>query len=260
MELLKFAALSSYPRMKHFISTRKGGFSQAPFDELNLALHVGDDKQNVINNRKALAKGVKMKPSELVYLRQTHSCRIKHVMTKHRGRGARKISSAIGGFDAMVTDSPGTCLIVQVADCVPVLLFDPKKKVIAAVHAGWKGTMKEISKKTVDKMKREFDCDPADIVAGIGPSVGPCCFEVKENVFHIANIIYSAREAVVIKRRNKTFVDLWQANRIQLVRAGIAENNIEIMGICTTCNADRFYSARKNKETGRFVAGIVLKK
>lgn len=231
-----------------------------PFGELNLALYVGDDKKNVLSNRKMLANGMRLKPSEFVYLKQTNNCRIKHVLTKHRGRGARKMASAIGGFDAMITDSPETCLVVQVADCVPVLLFDPKKEVIAAIHAGWKGTMKEISKKTVDKMKREFSCNPADILAGIGPSIGPCCFEVKENVFHIANIIYSAYEEVVIKRRNKTFVDLWQANKIQLVRAGLLESNIEISSVCTTCNTDRFYSVRKEKDTGRFVAGIVLKR
>jgi YfiH family protein len=260
MDLLKFSNLSKSSRIKHFVSTRKGGASEAPFDELNLSLHVGDDAESVLSNRRLLAKAVRLKPSELVYLKQAHSCRIKTVMTKHRGRGAKKFSQAIGGFDAMITDSPGTCLIVLVADCVPILLFDPSKHVIGAVHAGWKGTMKEITKKTVDKMKREFGCDPEDIIAGIGPSIGPCCFEVKKNVFHLANIIYSAGEEVVIQQRNKTFVDLWQANKLQLMRAGVLEGNVEISNICTVCGGGRFYSARASGVTGRFVAGIILKK
>ena len=160
----------------------------------------------------------------------------------------------------MITKTPGTCVVVQVADCVPVLLFDPVKKVIAAVHAGWRGTMKEIARKTVEMMKQEFDCDPQDMIGGIGPSIGPCCFEVQKNVFHLANIIYSAREAVVIKRREKTFINLWQANKIQLQRAGLLESNIELTELCTACETEEFFSARKEGKTGRFVCGIALKK
>lgn len=260
IKILRFENLGSFSGIRHFVFSRKGGVSKAPFDGLNLSLHVGDKKEDVLSNRRAVAKRLAARPSDFIYLKQVHNNRVKIVIGKHRGRGAREYSDAIGGFDALITKTPGVFLTVLLADCVPVLLFDPKKKVIGAVHAGWRGTMKEIVKKTVDKMKKEFDCDPEDIIAGIGPSIGPCCFEVGENVYHLANIFYSAHEDVVIKKRNRTFVNLWQANRLQLLRAGLLEKNIEAAEICTACNIGEFYSARRERKTGRFGVGIMLRK
>ena len=125
IKVQRFSNLESFRKVQHFISTRKGGASKAPFDELNFALHVGDKKEDVLNNRKMLAKALKVRPGGFVYLGQTHSNKAKIVIGKHRGRGAQKYFDAIKDFDALITKTPGVFLVVQVADCVPVLLFDP---------------------------------------------------------------------------------------------------------------------------------------
>jgi polyphenol oxidase len=260
IELYKFGKLTKFPQVEHFVSMRTGGVSESPYNSLNLALHVRDDKKAVLANRRRIAKVLKRKPSAFVYLKQTHGEKIKIIRGKDCGKGAKEYSDGIYGVDAIITKAANIFLIVQVADCVPILLFDPKGEVIAAVHAGWQGTMKEIVKRTVEKMAMEFDCDPKELIAGIGPSIGPCCFEVKEDVFYLANIIYSAREDVVIQRGNKTFIDLWQANKLQLLRAGLPESNIEVSRVCTSCNTDKYFSVRKEGQTGRFEAGILITK
>jgi len=151
---------------------------------------------------------------------------------------------------------------VMVADCVPVILFDPVKKVSAVIHAGWRGTVKHITSNTVKTMTDRFGCDPADIIAGIGPSIGPCCYEVGEEVRTVVEQSFgTTRDYLVTKNHSdKPHFDLWYANHKQLTDSGVKPENIETSELCTRCNSQIFYSSRADKGiTGRFAAGIFIK-
>jgi YfiH family protein len=259
VELMRFKNLSAFAGIGHFVSTRKGGVSNAPFNALNLALHVGDEKTDVLENRKLLAEVLGLKIGGFVFMQQVHEGKVAVVGKQGRSRGAFEHENALEGTDAMITNAAGVCLVVQVADCVPVLLFDPVQKVVGVAHAGWRGTMKGIVQKTVEKMKSEFCCSPQDIVAGIGPSIGPCCYEATdEDLLSKWERMFQAKDKVVVARKGKMFLDLWQANKVQLMQSGVGEGNIEFAGICTSCHMDEFYSYKKERITGRFAAGIVL--
>jgi polyphenol oxidase len=259
VELYRYKILANHQEICHFISTRRGGESKKPYDSLNLAFHVSDKKVDVLRNRTILANLLGISISNFVFMKQVHGDKVAVIGNDERSKGAFSHEDAIDGVDAMITTTPGICLLVQLADCVPVLLFDPEKKIVAAVHAGWRGTMKQITKNTVKKMIQEFGCNPQNIVAGIGPSIGPCCFESKDIELRKKwERIYSEKDRVISVHKEKTGIDLWRANRIQLMRAGVKEENIESAEICTSCNTDDFYSYKKEVKTGRFGAGIMI--
>ncbi len=258
---LKFDNLSLYPNINHFISTRKGGVSSSPIDELNLGFTVGDDPENVIKNRKLLASSVGIPFDSFVFQNQIHSDSIKTINKKHRGRGAYEHKNAIPKNDAMITNETNICLFVFSADCVPILLFDPKKKVIAAIHAGWQGTVKKITEKTVYKMKEEFQCNPENIIASIGPSISVENYEVGENVANAIIDSFGTKDKYLIlnSKTNKYHFDLWYTNKQQLKHAGLLSENIEISQLCTFKHEDLFYSARRDKYSGRMGCGIIIK-
>jgi hypothetical protein len=233
-----FENLSHKKGIVHFISTRNGGVSHAPFDTLNISFNVSDDPKNVIKNRKLLAEAVGFDAASIVTAKQVHDNKVAFVTKDMKGKGAFDFTSALDGIDAMVTNVPKICLMVQTADCVPILMYDPVKKVIGAVHAGYKGTVLKIAENTVKSMIKQFRCDPRHIYVGIGPSIGPCCYEVE---------------------KGKKVFDLWKANRSQIEECGVPVPNIEVAGICTNDKTDTFFSFRAGKgTTGRFAAGIML--
>jgi polyphenol oxidase len=149
----------------------------------------------------------------------------------------------------------------MVADCVPLLLFDPVKKVVAVIHAGWRGTVQHITSNTIKVMIDRFGSNPADILAGIGPSIGPCCYEVGEEVKAVVHESFGTTEGYLVSQPHseKPYFDLWYANQKQLIELGLKPENIETSQICTKCNHRMFYSSRADKGvTGRFAAGIFL--
>jgi YfiH family protein len=161
----------------------------------------------------------------------------------------------------MVTNVADICLIVLVADCVPILLFDPRKKVIGVAHAGWKGTFKYIAKNTVRTMEKAFGSSSKDIIIGIGPSIGPCCYKVgPEIISQTKDVFHAANEYIINESGDGTgYFDLQKANLKQLLHAGIEGKNIETTSICTCHNPGLFFSYRHQKGyTGRFGAGISL--
>lgn len=260
MKILKFKHfLELDSELEHFISTKAGGFSKAPFSDLNLALHVGDKQETVLKNRQELAKKLQIPLENFVFANQTHSDNIFVATQKDCGSGTFEKLDAIDNVDAFITKEKKVAIAILVADCVPVLLFDKKQKVVAAVHAGWQGTLKKIAKKTVEKMMMEFSCEPKNIVVGMGPSIGPCHFEVQEDVFSQFKEAFGEENKALIKEAGKLFIDLWELNKQQLLDMGILRENIETMKKCTVCENKDFFSARKEKVTGRFVAGIMLK-
>jgi len=230
----------------HFFSTKIGWNGHTRF--------TGDSEEICKQHRISLAVELKLKPEQLVFPRQTH------------GTGVAVIHSAIDSADvpdtdALITNVPNLCMCVQTADCVPILLFDPVQKVVAAIHAGWRGTVKKIVKKTITEMEQSFGCSPADLVATIGPSISTQKYEVGEDVISAVNSAFENAELLFEPSAlsNKCCFNLWEANKTLMVDSGIPEMQIGIMGVCTYSENEVFYSARRDgADTGRMVSGIMI--
>lgn len=245
----------------HGFTTRLNGVSGTPFKSLNTAFHVGDDEANVRANRKLACEALGINPADLVAGSQVHGDRIEIVGLKDRGRGALTGQSSLPGTDALVTGVARVPLSSYYADCVPVFLFEPQKKVIAVAHAGWKGTALRIAEKTLKKMADHFGVEPRNCLAGIGPSVGPCCYEIDKKVLDpFKESFPGIKELVVLSPPGRWRLDLWEANRRTLLDAGLRAENIMISRICTSCHRKKFYSYRgEGGNTGRMAALIMLK-
>ncbi|MBM4311127.1 MAG: peptidoglycan editing factor PgeF [Deltaproteobacteria bacterium] len=158
-----------------------------------------------------------------------------------------------GECDALVTNLPGITLLVRVADCVPILLYDPVHRVVALVHAGWKGTLAGIAAAAVERMRTRYGCRPFDLLAGVGPSIGPCCCEVGEDVAGRFRSGFEGAGRCMMMNCRAITIDLPEANRLQLLGSGVLPGNIEVAGLCTRCRSDVFFSHRGEQgKTGRF--------
>jgi hypothetical protein len=254
-----FENLSRRKGIIHFISTRDGGASKPPFNALNLSFNVSDDPKNVLHNRRVLAEALGIKMESITTAKQVHNNKVAVVTRNMRGRGASDHDSALDGIDAMVTNVPNICLMIQVADCVPILFYDPVKKVIAAAHAGWRSTVLKIAQNTVNIMVKKYKSDPNNIYVGIGPSIGPCCYQVGHEVVHEVTSNLKNEKGLIKIKNDLSYFDLWEANKRQIIEAGVPGSNIEVSGICTKDDCDTFFSSRAmNGVTGRFGAGIML--
>lgn len=247
----QFDILAIENDIRHFISGREGGVTSGQLGSFNLSFKVGDDPDNVEENRIRLAKYLNISSGKLIFPVQTHSLNVRLVKT-----GMEDLEET----DALISDQKGICIAVMSADCVPVLLYDPVKKSCAAIHSGWKGTVGKIVEKTIKEMNNQFGTDPSDLIACIGPSICPDVYEVGAEVIIEIENAFGATEGIIAKGKDgKGLFNLWESNRLQLVSAGVKEKNIVIAGVCTYLNSDQFFSARKSKNnTGRFAAGIML--
>lgn len=244
----QFKNLSVCDGIKHRVFTRKSGYSQGPFASLNVSFGIGDAKKNVCQNRDVIAST--MGAGKLVFARQVHGREVA-VLSRKDSENADIIDGPAFTADALVTDIPDRNLMIQVADCQAVLLYEPSRRVIANVHCGWRGSIQNIIGYTVKVMQRVFGCRPGRILAGIGPSLGPCCAEFINYGTEIPMEFWR------YKGSNRHF-DFWSLSRDQLMTAGVAECNIESSRMCTRCHTDDFYSYRAEKTTGRFAAVIGL--
>lgn len=245
----------------HGFTTRNGGQSRDPYASLNTAFHVGDDLEKVRANRLIACRALEISAGELVAGKQVHGDKVAIVDEKDMGKGAFAYVDALPDTDALVTGSLKTPLSSYYADCVPIFLLDPVHKVIALAHAGWKGTVLKIGKKTVDRMGQVFGTDPAKCLAGIGPSIGPCCYEVDDRVTGPLQQEFSGYlDFVENISPDRWRLNLWEANRRTLLEAGLLPENIETASICTCCQSEVFFSYRAEKgTTGRMAALIKLK-
>ena len=251
VDFYRFNKLSDYVQCRHAVSVKKLSEPYA----FSVALHTGEDKNKIINNRKNILKLLNWDKSlHFIIANQTHSDNIV-IVNEKKNQGWESIEDAIENCDALITNKKGIVLSILTADCVPILLFDTKNSVIAAIHAGWKGTKADIASKTVSKMIKNFNTNPVDIVAGIAPSIGSCCYEVDEDVAKHFFDVPNAFE----KRGEKYMLDLPSINTQQLLNIGLLESNIEMSGVCTACEVDRFFSYRKEQGcSGRFMSMIGL--
>ena len=244
---LQFSQMSAFGFVSHGIFTRVGGVSLPPFGSLNVSFSTGDKKEHVHTNRELIHH--QMGGTTSVYAHQVHKDGILHV-TDRSSNTQLKFQNC-GEGDAMVTSMPGINLVLQVADCQPVLLVDPVKKVVAAVHSGWRGSILNIVGKTLTVMTEHHGCDPSDIRAGIGPSLGPCCAEFINYETEIPKHLWGYKS-------DENHFDFWAMTRDQMVVSGVLEENIETANICTKCHSEQFFSYRKANNTGRFAAVIGL--
>jgi polyphenol oxidase len=237
-----FDGLSALPGVRHGIFTRHGGVSQGVFASLNVGRVDGEMPAHVVENRRRVAEALGGGP--LVGVRQVHGAVVKVVT-------AEDVTAAPATADALVTNVPGVLLMVQVADCQPVLLCDPVQKAVAAVHAGWRGSVANVAAAAVRTLRDWYGTRPRDLVAGIGPSLGCCCGEFVHYRREIPEDLWRFRVGAC-------HFDFWAVTRAQLCAAGLATQRIETAGWCTRCRTDSFYSYRKEGVTGRFAAVIGL--
>jgi YfiH family protein len=232
----------------HGFSTRLGGESTGPFESLNLGVSAGDDEPTVRRNRARWAAALDFEPP-IVALWQIHGDVVHAV-------DARPTDTLHG--DAVVSAAPGLPISVFTADCTPVLLHDPRTGAVGAVHAGWRGTVAHVAVRAVEQMVARFGADPADIVAAIGPAIGPCCFEVGPEVVEAARSApWPGWDDAVVERSPRDHFDLFAANEGQLLAAGLAPAHVFNSRLCTSCRADMFYSYRRDAgRTGRLQAAI----
>ncbi len=248
----RFEHFSKMPGCVHAV-TKKDPAEPCVF---SLALHTGEAAEKIIANReKAVARLGVEETVHFVAAEQTHSDHIE-VIRSREARGWEALDDAVSDCDALITDRQGVILTILTADCVPILLYDAEKKVVAAVHAGWRGTKAQIAAKTVQRMKDVFGCRPEDIAAGIAPSIGKCCYEVGKDV---ASHFFGITDSVE-QKGEKYMLDLPYINKYQLLKAGLTEANIEMSGLCTSCEVNTFFSYRKEQGcSGRFMSMIGLR-
>ncbi len=219
---------------------RHGGVSKKPYDSLNLGLHVGDHEPDVEQNRKSVKEQLGL--VHLVSARQVHSTGIKIV-------NDIRADVQIDNCDALVTKQAGIGLLIQQADCQAVLLHDPIRHVVAAIHCGWRGSAANIIARTISAMQLHYKVQPSNLLAVISPSLGPCCAEF----IHFHHELPPALHRYQVKK-NKNYFDFWKISRDQLQQAGVPRRQIDTTGICTCCNLD-FFSYRRAVKQGSGITG-----
>ncbi|HXW56097.1 MAG TPA: peptidoglycan editing factor PgeF [Candidatus Cybelea sp.] len=285
LSVLEFSGLAGLDWLVHGFSTRRGGRSQLPDEPggekaegvLNLGFTEWDDRARVEENRREFAAAIRAPKHEMVTLKQMHSD-IVHLVTSK--------ALPIPPGDAMLTRRPGLLLAVQTADCIPILLADSRTRAVAAVHSGWRGTLKRIAAKTVGRMRMEFGTRPDDVIAALGPGIGGCCYQVGPEVarefaaqFPLARSWFDGPFDSSAAGENDPnwlpwltmappghtpeprplHLDLIAANRAILMEAGLPSRRIFVSGLCTACRTDLFFSYRKERTTGRLVAAIGIR-
>jgi polyphenol oxidase len=257
----EFDKLRQISGIVHFITTRHGGVSKGAYASLNIGFGTDDVSLAVLENRHRMADALGFPLDYFVMANQVHGTHVEVITGKHRGLGAFHNHNAILATDAMITDEPEICLFVMAADCVPLLFFDPEKRVIGATHAGWRGTVGKVATATIQKMQEVYGCHPSGIFAAIGPSIGPSCYVVGGEVIDAVLKSYGTTDKFINfdNPDSLPMFDLWYTNRYELLEAGLKDEHIEVAGLCTQCQYGDFFSSRHGKGiTGRFGAGIMI--
>ena len=244
----RFESLAQFPEIRHGIFTRRFGCSSGPFESLNVSFGLGDKASHVKANRRIIARAIGS--NNLIYAHQVHGDQVL-ILNSEKFVSDAGSEQVLGTGDALVTDARDKFLTIQLADCQSILLYDTTHRVVANIHSGWRSSIRNIAGRTVHVMQKHFNCRSADIIAGIGPSLGPCCAEFVHYRKEIPEIFWQ------YKTTNDYF-DFWAISRDQLADAGVLRENIEISKLCTRCNTPVFFSYRGERRTGRFASVIGL--
>lgn len=242
----------------HAFTTRRGGVSEGVYLSLNLGLNRGDEQERVKENYAVICRELEIEPDDIVCSKQVHGTRIRVVTSEDRGK---LFVPEPEEADALITGDADVALAVFTADCVPILLYDPVRGAVGAVHAGWRGTVADIACKSVKQMADALDCRTADIRAAIGPCISKCCFETGPEVADaLLEALGTAAESCISQAGDKFMVDLKAANRLLLIRAGIRDDYIEISDECTFCEHNKYWSHRRTDGTRGSQAAIITLK
>ena len=250
-KMLEYGIMKPYSNISCFSTTRHGGCSEGNYATMNCTYYCGDDIMNVQKNLEILGSLLPKRPHVFVIPRQTHTTNVQVITGMPNKEDLQDV-------DAVITNLPGYCMCVSTADCIPILLYDKKRQVVAAVHAGWRGTVGRIVERTIKKMMSVYGTDSEDIVACLGPGISLESFEVGDEVYE------SFRKegfdmSLIASKYKKWHIDLWKANQIQLLNVGVKLENIEIAGICTYKDCDNYFSARRlGVDSGRMLSGIMI--
>lgn len=292
---LQFNQFLPFPEISHGVFTRLGGYSTFPYQGLNASYSTGDGFDNVVRNRLTVLEALDISTYPCATLWQVHGADVATLDTEqevwddwrtdwaHRSYflGEQELvwtTKARRKADAIITRQTGVALALSFADCTPLLFYDPVQRVIAMAHGGWRGTARGIALATVEAMSARFDCQPRNILAGVAPSIGACCYEVTERVRDLyageeqfdemhtleryrklvrESAVFSTRQ---LPDRTSLRLDIRETNRNQLLMAGLRPEHIEMSGICTGCRTDLFFSHRVEQgKTGRFPVILALK-
>ncbi len=259
--ILQFNNLSDEIGVEHFCTTRKGGVSKGEFSSFNQGNFSDDDTMDIYENRQILARMWYMESNDFIVPHQTHSNTVMVIDDEFQQLDSSVKIETLYGIDATITNLKNIFLCATTADCVPVLIYDKKKELIAAIHAGWKGIVQGIIENTINKMKSTFQAKPADLIITIGPSISLKNYEVGEDLlskFEEMKIDLTHASHINTKT-NKLHIDLNQIIHDQLVKLGVPSNQIEISDLCTFDNDKLFFSARRQSiHCGRMLSGIKL--
>ncbi len=256
---ITFPKLEDCGAVNHAFTTKMGGVSEGYFSSMNMSFTKGEPREKTTENYRRILSTIGSDLSHLVLSHQTHTDNLKIVTSEDLGAGFTKPSFT--DIDGLITNERGIALVTQYADCTPLLFCDPVKKVIAASHSGWRGTVKRIGAKTVYKMVDKFGCDPKDIIVAIGPCICKECYEVDDPVLDAFKKTDIDLDGVFTPTRPDHYnLDLRLANKKILLKAGIREENMDIADICTCQNSDFLYSHRvMGEKRGNLAAIIELK-
>ncbi|ARA97235.1 peptidoglycan editing factor PgeF [Geobacillus thermodenitrificans] len=241
------------------ITTKQGGESKGSFASLNMGLHVGDDRTAVVNNRRRLAASLVFPLDDWVCCEQVHGAVIQKVTKSDRGSGAQDFATAVRGADGLYTDEAGVLLALCFADCVPVYFMAPSVGLVGLAHAGWRGTAGGIAQNMVRLWQEREHVAPADMYAAIGPAIGPCCYTVDDRVIDGLRSTVPAGSPLPWRETSpgQYALDLKEANRLQLIAAGVPDSHIYVSERCTSCEETLFFSHRRDRgTTGRMLAFI----
>lgn len=259
MALTKYSFFS--PSVFAFTTQCFGGMSKGQYNCFNLGRYSGDDIDTVESNFEILADKIGIEKNKIIAPYQTHEDKIADIDRGFLSLSGLEQNKKLYGVDALITDQKNICIGVTTADCVPILLYDPIHQVCAAIHAGWKSTVKHIATKTIAKMRESFASDAKDLQVIIGPSISQRAFEVGEEVLQqFVDAEFVTDEFTIQKTSTtKPYIDLQQANLQLLLKVGIAKNNVSIDKTCTF-SSDIYFSARRQGfASGRMLTGICLK-
>ncbi len=248
----QFESLAQHRNIIHAVFTRIGGTSSGPFHGLNVGELVCDDPTAVRANHSAIWHALGIRAGQVVTSRQVHGT---HVAIVDAAQG----STVVPATDGLISQALGIVLLLRFADCLPLMLYDPLRRVVALAHAGWRGCLAGIVTSTVSEMQRTFGCDPRDMLAGLGPAIGPCCYEVGHEVtVGVEEAFGRGHGLLSTQPSGSVHFDLPSAVRSQLLETGV--QRIEDSGLCTCCAIGEFFSHRGEKgNTGRFAAVLGLR-
>lgn len=250
-------AFDRIPFVRHGFSTRLGGVSKGTYASMNLSFTRGDDPAAVRENFDRFCAAIGVDPERVVVSAQTHTNNVYNATAADCGRGIIR-ERGYTDIDGLITDEPGVVLCTQYADCVPLLFVDPVRRVVATSHAGWRGTAAGIAAVTVERMVSDYGCHREDILAGIAPSIGKCCFEVDTPVYDaFCRVPVFDDGCFTADPGDKFHIDLWEVNRRYLLQSGIKPEHITVTDVCTKCHSDVLWSHRVTGDARGSLAAFI---